>query len=204
MKALLLLALLPMCASAQNTVSVYGRVAPSSGGGSGTGYGLGTDIYSYLGDHFAVQADLSLEWEPKTYVGNGKSIRISGVGLIPVHRDFLVGGGLQVGRHWNDAYSKNQAIPLVAVHYNPSQKVDVYAEWLIKDLATFDAGRGNNLRGVRAGWKGVFPIRQKLGAYVRLEYGRFWYEQLPGYPNAGTHSGQVFLVGTGLSWRYKP
>lgn len=203
MKVLAVLLLLVGGVCAQDTVSVYGRIAPSSGSGSGTGYGFGADIYSYLGDRFAVQADFSLEWEPKTYVGNGKSVRFSGVALVPVRRGYLLGGGVQVGRHWNNAYSKNQVIPLVAFHYNPRPAVDLYAEWLIKDLATFDNGRGNNLRGLRVGWKGVLPISPRLGTYVRLEYGRFWYEQLPGYPNAGTHSGQVFLIGTGLSWRYK-
>ena len=203
MKALCLLLLLAIPGLAQNSASVYGRISPSTGAGSGTGYGIGFDIYSDLGPRFAFDIDLSYQWEPKTYVGDGFTFRAAGVGLVRVAGPFLVGGGIQAGRTSTSAYTKNQAIPLVSVHFNPSRAIDLYGEWLFRDRATFDNGRGNNTRGFRAGWKGVFPLSEGWGVYTRVEYTRFWFEQLPGYPNAGTHSGNAVLIGTGFSKLWK-
>ena len=198
-------ALLLLTAScwAQNSASVYGRIAPSTGAGNGAAYGIGVDIYSDLGPRFAFDADLSFQWEPKTYVGDGIALRFAGVGLVRVAGPVLLGGGFQAGRASTSAYTKNQAIPLISLHYNPARTVDLYGEWLIRDLATFDQGRGNKTRGFRVGWKGIFPLSDGWGIYTRVEYGRFWFEQLPGYPNAGTHSGSSVLIGTGISklWR---
>lgn len=94
MKILILLTLLTITATAQDTASVYLRMAPASpSSGNGSQFGVGFDIYSSLGNRFALDADVSVVREAKLYVQDGWTFRSQGELLFRVAGPFLIGGG---------------------------------------------------------------------------------------------------------------
>lgn len=185
--------------TAQDTISVYGRVIPaSSTAGYETGFGLGVDIYSNLNDRFAVQVDARHEWQAKSYVGDGHDFKIQPMGFYRLPYHLLVGGGIQYGRQWTSQYSKNQLIPIAAIHYNPRREVDAYFEYLFRDQATFDGGASNDAQGYRLGYKAVVPLTPSWGVYAHINYQRWSFTQPTGL-SAGRYAVNTFTSSLGVS-----
>lgn len=201
MKTLIALLLLTASVAAQDTASVYLRMAPASpSSGNGMQTGVGFDIYSSLGSRFALDADVSVVREAKLYIGDGWTFRSQAEGLVRVAGPILVGGGISLGRHSNSDYVKGQWQPMVSAHYRPNMMVDFYGSYLF-------SGRGHNnenrLTSARAGYRGVFPLAQgsKWGAFMQGEFSRFWFDQ-PINGQVQRLSSQSFVWGVGVARIY--
>ena len=188
-----------MGVSAQDTISVYGRVLPADNtAGYKTGFGVGVDIYSQLNDYLAVQVDVRHEWAAKTYVGDGRDFKLQPMAFYRLPYHFLIGGGVQYGRQWTSQYSKDQLIPIAAIHYNPRREVDTYFEYLFRDRSTFGGGDSNDAKGYRIGYKAVVPLTPKWGVYAHINYQRWSFTQ-PYGPDAGRYSVNTVTSSLGLS-----
>lgn len=195
MKYILYLLILTATIAAQDTASVYLRMAPqSSSSGNGSQWGIGFDIYSSLGSHFVLDGDVSIVREPKLYVGDGWTFRSQGELLTRLPGSFLIGGGISAGRHSNSQYTKTQYQPMASVHYRPSMAVDVYGTYLFNGVGL---NNENRLTSVRGGYRGVFPLSDNshYGAFLQAEFSRFWFDQ----PGQGRLASQSFTWGIGVA-----
>ena len=190
----MLVAVLSLTCSAQDIYSVYSRLAlPSPSSGNGGQLGIGFDGVVQPSKHFMFDVDASVVREPKSYVGDGWSIRAQGEGLIGV-RWFWFGGGLTAARHSNSQYTKNQYQPITSVHERPNPLVDVYGSYLFPA-----SGNDNNVKGYRVGYRGSFAQLGKWGAFVQVEYTRF------GFTTAFNErlGANSFVTGIGISRNVK-
>lgn len=195
MKPLIALLLLTASVAAQDTASVYLRMAPASpSSGNGSQFGVGFDIYSSLGNRFAFDGDVSVVKEAKLYVGDGWTFRSQGELLYRVSGPFLIGGGGSFGRHSNSQYVKGQFQPMASVHFRPNMNVDVYATYLFRGTGQ---NNENNLTSIRGGYRGVWALAEgsKWGAFMQGEFSKFWFDQ----PGQGRLSSQSFTWGVGVA-----
>lgn len=158
---------------AQNIYSIYSRVSPpSTSSGNGAQFGAGVDIV-YNVENIMFDVDISYVNEAKLYVGNGKTLRTQLEGLFNIYDSFYVGGGVLAGKHSNSQYTKVQYQPIASLHYRPSITRDLYVSLLFPAY-----GNDNNVRGVRGGYRGTFPLKSGtsnwgLFSQVELTYIRF-------------------------------
>lgn len=195
MKTILFLLILTASVAAQDTAAVYLRVAPASpSSGNGSQFGVGFDIYSSLGNRFALDADVSVVREAKLYVQDGWTFRSQAEGLVRVAGPFLIGGGGSFGRHSNSQYVKGQFQPMASVHYRPNMNVDLYATYLFRGSGQ---NNENNLTSIRGGYRGVWALAEgsKWGAFMQGEFSRFWFDQ----PGQGRLASQSFTWGVGVA-----
>lgn len=193
-----LAALLSTTGAGQDHASVYFRLAPASpSSGNGMQTGVGFDIYSSLGNRFALDADVSVVREAKLYVQDGWTFRSQGELLFRVSGPFLIGGGGSFGRHSNSQYVKGQFQPMASVHFRPNMNVDLYATYLFRGTGQ---NNENNLTSIRGGYRGVFPVApgSRLGVFMQAEYSRFWFDQ----PGQGRLASQSITWGVGMSRIY--
>lgn len=195
MKTIILLILLTASIAAQDTASVYIRMAPASpSSGNGSQWGGGFDIYSSLGNRFAFDADVSAVKEAKLYVGDGWTFRSQGELLYRVSGPFLVGGGGSYGRHSNSDYVKGQFQPMASFHYRPNMAIDFYGTYLFRGSGQ---NNENAATAIRAGYRGVYRLApaSKWGTFMQGEYTKFWFDQ----PGQGRLSSQSFTWGVGIA-----
>lgn len=192
LKILLVCFLLSGSGSAQDVYSLYSRLAPSSAAnGNGAQLGIGFDSTNQATSHLMFDVDMSLVREPKSYVGDGWTIRAQGEGLIGIG-DWWIGGGLVSGRHSNSQYIKYQYQPLGSIHFRPNLKADVYASLLFPG-----SGNGNAVRGYRFGYRGILRGEKssRYGLFVQVEYTRFGFRTEFGE----RRTAGVWTTGLGLS-----
>ena len=190
LKALLLCVILSSVCSAQDTFSIYSRLAPPSpSSGNGGQAGIGVDGVWMPVKNVMLDVDTSVVREAKTYVGNGWTWRGQAEGLIG-HKAFWFGGGMSAGRHANSQYVKHQYQPMLSAHYRPRLEVDVYGTYLLRA-----SGNENGVQGYRLGYRGVFPTSRRLGIFIQSEYTRFKFKTA----FLEERSGNVWTVGFGFS-----
>lgn len=176
----------------QDVFSVYSRLAPPSPtSGNGGQAGIGVDTVIHAGQYLMFDVDASVVREPKSYVGNGWTMRGQAEGLVKVG-DFYVGGGLTAGRHQNSQYTKNQYQPIVSVHYRPHLLLDAYGSYLFPA-----SGNENGIAGWRAGYRGVLRAAPKAhyGMFFQVEFTQ--YRFTTAFGDRRTASG--ITTGLGLS-----
>lgn len=165
-----LLAILSGPCAAQDVFSIYSRLAPPSpSSGNGGQVGLGVDGVVHTGQHLMFDVDVSAVKEAKSYVGDGWTIRgqaevLAGAGA------WWIGGGMTSGYHSNSQYSKGQYQPIVSVHYRPHLLLDLYGTYLFPA-----SGNGNQVKGWRAGYRGVLRAAPgaRYGMFVQVEYTQY-------------------------------
>lgn len=192
LKVLFLWAALTVTCSAQDAFSVYSRLAPPSpSSGNGSQAGIGVDGVIRAGRYVMLDVDASVVKEPKTYVGNGWTVRAQAEALVGAGGVF-VGGGVTTARHSNSQYTKNQYQPMISVHYRPNLLLDLYGTYLLP--AT---GNENDVRGWRVGYRGVFQSspKSRFGLFTQVEFTQFGFTTAFG--DRRTASGIV--AGIGLS-----
>lgn len=192
LKVLLLWAALAVTCSAQDVFSVYSRLAPPSpSSGNGSQAGIGVDGVIQAGKYVMLDVDASVVKEPKTYIGNGWTVRAQAEALVGAGGVF-VGGGVTTARHSNSQYTKNQYQPMMSVHYRPNLLLDLYGSYLFP--AT---GNENDVRGWRVGYRGVFrgSPKSRFGLFTQVEFTQFGFTTAFG--DRRTASGIV--AGIGLS-----
>lgn len=192
LKLFLLSTFLTGTAFSQDVFSVYSRLAPPSpSSGNGSQAGIGVDGVIRAGRYVMLDVDASVVKEPKTYVGNGWTVRAQAEALAGAGGVF-VGGGVTTARHSNSQYTKNQYQPMMSVHYRPNLLLDLYGSYLFP--AT---GNENDVRGWRVGYRGVFrgSPKSRFGLFTQVEFTQFGFTTAFG--DRRTASGIV--AGIGLS-----
>ena len=170
LKAIIFCLFLATTCSAQDVFSVYARLAPPSpSSGNGGQAGIGFDGIVQVNKHALLDLDASVVKEPKSYVGNGWSVRAQAEGLIGGSGVF-VGGGITSARHSNSQYVKSQYQPLLSTHYRPRPFLDLYGSYLFPA-----SGNDNNVQGWRGGYRGTFQSvpKSKYGMFVQVEFTQF-------------------------------
>lgn len=173
LKVVIISLLLTGTAFSQDVFSIYSRLAPPSPtSGNGAQVGIGVDTVIHTGQYVMLDVDASLVREPKSYVGNGWTVRGQAEGLVRLG-DWYVGGGMTSGRHMNSSYTKSQYQPLVTVHYRPHLLLDMYGTYLPKA-----SGNDNGVNGWRAGYRGVLRAApaSRYGMFVQVEYTQYKFQ----------------------------
>jgi len=192
LKVLVLCLLLTGTALSQDVFSIYSRLAPPSPtSGNGAQVGIGVDTVIHTGRYVMFDVDASVVREPKSYVGNGWTIRGQAEALVNLG-NWSIGGGMTAGRHMNSSYVKNQYQPLVTVHYRPHLLLDMYGTYLPKA-----AGNDNGVQGWRAGYRGVLRAAptSPYGMFVQVEFTQYRFQTAFGDKRSATG----IVTGLGLS-----
>jgi len=179
-------------AFSQDVFSIYSRLGPPSPtSGNGAQVGIGVDTVIHTGQYVMLDIDASLVREPKSYVGNGWTVRGQAEGLVRLG-DWYVGGGMTSGRHMNSAYSKNQFQPLISLHYRPHLLLDMYGVYLPRAF-----GNDNGVQGWRAGYRGVLRAAptSPYGMFVQVEFTQYRFQTAFGDKRSATG----IVTGIGLS-----
>lgn len=168
LKIFVLAAFLSWPCVAQDTLSVYARLAPAAPS-SGNGYqiGVGVDGVVHPTSYLMFDVDTSVVKESKSYVGNGWTWRGQAETLVGA-KSFWFGGGILGSRHSNSQYTKWQYQPIASVHYRPRMEMDLYASYLFRAY-----GNDNQVQGYRLGYRGIVPVSGRLGLFAQGEYTRF-------------------------------
>jgi hypothetical protein len=192
LKLFLLSTFLTGTAFSQDVFSVYSRLAPPSpSSGNGGQAGIGFDGVVQVNKHALLDLDASIVKEPKSYVGNGWSVRAQAEGLIGGSGVF-VGGGITSARHSNSQYVKSQYQPLLSAHYRPRSFLDLYGSYLLPAM-----GNENDVQGWRVGYRGTFQSvpKSKYGLFIQAEFTQFRF--LTAFNDQRKASG--LMLGLGIS-----
>lgn len=180
-------------AFSQTYYSPYFRVAPASrNSGNSAQLGAGVDVNSTIDGRVIVDADISLVYEPKSYVGNGFSFRSQAeLGYKFTDKWFLAGGG-SVARHTNSQYTKYQYQPMISAHFNPNKALDLYGTALLPAY-----GNDNDVKGARIGYRSYLEQPNRNSSlFVQVEFTRFSFKDY--YRNTHYANSIVFGVGIGF------
>lgn len=192
LKLFLLSTFLTGTAFSQDVFSVYSRLAPPSpSSGNGGQAGIGFDGVIRAGKYVMLDVDASVVKEPKTYVGNGWTVRAQAEALVGAGGVF-VGGGVTTARHSNSQYTKNQYQPMMSVHFRPNLLFDLYGSYLLPAM-----GNENDVQGWRVGYRGTFQSvpKSKYGLFIQAEFTQFRF--LTAFNDQRKASG--LMLGLGIS-----